>query len=207
MTTELYLVRHGETDWNRQRRIQGSTDIPLNDAGREQARETGRALGRRPFDGIFSSPLGRALETARIIAGEVGLPDPAVIDALVERNYGEAEGMGFDEIERRWPDRTAVPGQESREQVVERVLPALRDLARAHPGRSLIVVSHGGAIRSVLAAADPDGAHGTITNGSIHSFRFGDDDVLRLLAFDDRISHDPLDTQNAVEARDDEGAA
>ena len=138
MTTELYLVRHGETDWNRQRRIQGLTDIPLNDTGREQARATGRALGRRAFDGIFSSPLGRALETARIIAGEVGLPEPSVIDALAERNYGEAEGMGFDEIERRWPDRRAVPGQESREQVVERVLPALHDLARAHPDRSLI---------------------------------------------------------------------
>ena len=108
MTTELYLVRHGETDWNRQRRIQGLTDIPLNDAGREQARETGSVLGRRPFDGIFSSPLGRALETARIIAGEVGLPEPGVIDALAERNYGEAEGMGFDEIERRTGTRPAM---------------------------------------------------------------------------------------------------
>ena len=69
------------------------------------------------------------------------------------------------------------------------------------------MVSHGGAIRSVLSAADPDGAHGMITNGSIHSFRLDDDDVLRLIAFDDRISQDPLDAQNAVEARDDEGAA
>ncbi|MGN6503535.1 MAG: histidine phosphatase family protein, partial [Pseudolysinimonas sp.] len=153
------------------------------------------------------SPLGRALETASIIAAEVGLPDLGVIEALAERNYGEAEGMGFDEIERRWPDRAAVPGQESREQVVERVLPALRELARAHPDRSLIVVSHGGAIRSVLSAADPDGEHGTITNGSIHRFRVDDDDVLHLIAFDDRIAQDGLDSQNAVEARDDEGAA
>jgi broad specificity phosphatase PhoE len=207
VTTELFLVRHGETDWNTQRRIQGLTDIPLNARGREQARRTGRMLARRGWDGIYSSPLGRARETARIIAAEVGLGDPGIVEALVERNYGEAEGMNFDEIEARWPDRGTVPGQESRREVTERVVPALRRLAASHPDQSLIVVSHGGAIRAVLSAADPDGVHGMISNGSIHSFRLGDDDVLRLVEFDDPISLDPLDAQNAVEARDDEGAA
>ena len=66
--TELYLVRHGETDWNRQRRIQGLTDIPLNETGRRQARDTGMLLRRRRWDGVFSSPLSRAVETASIIA-------------------------------------------------------------------------------------------------------------------------------------------
>ena len=205
MTTELYLVRHGETDWNLQHRIQGLTDIPLNETGREQARATGLLLARRRWDGVFCSPLSRALETATIIADELGLPAPTTIEALVERNYGEAEGLNFLEIERRYPDRGSVPGQESRDDVVARVLPALRELAAAHPDESLVVVSHGGAIRSVLSAVDPDSSHGMITNGSVHSFQFGDDE-LRLIEFDDPLSVDPLTEQNAVEARE-EGVA
>ncbi|MCU1416048.1 MAG: histidine phosphatase family protein [Schumannella sp.] len=202
MTTELYLVRHGETDWNQQRRIQGLTDIPLNDTGREQARATGRLLARRRWDAVFSSPLRRALETAEIIAEELGLPAPATVDALVERNYGDAEGMNFLDIERKYPDRGSVPGQESREEVVARVLPALHELAAAHPDQRLVVVSHGGAIRAVLTAVDPHYTHGMIANGSVHSFEFGDD-VLKLIEFDDPIAVDSLDEQNAVEARED----
>lgn len=202
MTTELFLVRHGETDWNQQRRIQGLTDIPLNDVGRVQARTTGRLLARRNWDAVYSSPLSRAFETASIIAGELGLDEPTPVESLVERNYGEAEGLNFLEVERRWPDRGAVPGQESREQVVARVVPALRDLAAAHPAQSLVIVTHGGAIRAVLTAVQPDSSHGMITNGSVHSFRFGDDE-LQLIAFDDRIAIDALDDQNAVEARED----
>ena len=112
--TELYLVRHGETDWNRQRRIQGLTDIPLNDTGREQARMTGMLLARRRFpgaqwDAVLTSPLSRAAETAAIIAGELGLPAPVSIATMVERNYGEAEGLDFVELERRFPPRSRFP--------------------------------------------------------------------------------------------------
>jgi broad specificity phosphatase PhoE len=205
--TELYLVRHGETDWNRQHRIQGLTDIPLNATGRRQARAAGKLLSRRSWDGIYASPLSRATETASIIAGQTGLAAPKPVAALVERNYGEAEGLNFIEIDKRYPDRSEVPGQESRADVIARVVPALRELAAAHTGESLIVVSHGGAIRAMLMAADPDGRHGMITNGSVHSFRF-EDDELRLIRFDDPIEvrsnrgGGDLDTQNAVEARE-----
>lgn len=204
--TELYLVRHGETDWNRQRRIQGLTDIPLNDNGRRQARDAGALLARRRWDAVVASPLARARETAEIIAAELGLPTPELDPALVERNYGLAEGMDFLEIERLYPDRGSVPGQESREQVVARVVPALLALAAAHPGESLVVVSHGGAIRAVLTEVEPAASHGMITNGSIHSFVV-EDDTLRLIAFDDPIEVESirddcedLDAQNAVEA-------
>src|SRR4051794_10846449 len=120
--TELYLVRHGETDWNRQRRIQGLTDIPLNDTGREQARMTGLLLARRRFagahwDAVLTSPLSRAAETGAIIATELGLAAPQSIGAVVERNYGEAEGLDFRELERRFPPGTDVPGRETRGQV------------------------------------------------------------------------------------------
>ena len=121
--TELYLVRHGETDWNREHRIQGSTDIPLNDTGRGQAATTGRLLARRQWDAIVASPLSRAFETASIIAREVGLGEPEIEPAIVERNYGAAEGMTGFEIDALYPDGTDVPGRESREDVVTRALP------------------------------------------------------------------------------------
>ena len=207
--TELYLVRHGETDWNRRRLIQGRTDIPLNDTGRQQARLTGELLARRPIGVVYASPLSRALETARIIAGEIGVAEPTPDEGLVERNYGEAEGMGFVQVERRFPNGTPVPGRESREEVAARVVPALLRIAAAHEGESIVVVSHGGAIRAALSVAEPDNAFGVITNGSVHSFHVSEGG-LALVAFDDPIelaSIDPrggdLDLQNAVEARDD----
>jgi uncharacterized phosphatase len=205
--TSLYLVRHGETNWNAQRRIQGTTDIPLNDIGRAQAATTGRLLARREWDRVFSSPLSRAFETARIISDEIGIDDIATIEALVERNYGQAEGLNYEQIEQQFPGDTPVPGRETREQVAERVIPALIELAQAYPGARLLAVSHGGAIRAVLDAVDPGGRHGAITNGSVHSFELVDG-ALELIAFDDPIEElslecgtDDLDEQNALERR------
>jgi broad specificity phosphatase PhoE len=207
--TELYLVRHGETDWNRQRRIQGLTDIPLNDTGRAQARATGMLLARRRWDAIYASRLSRARETAALIADELGLPGPVLLDALVERNYGAAEGLDWEQVEREFPDGADVPGRESRDAVAARVVPALITLAEDHPGESLVIVSHGGAIRAVLNHVQPDTNHGTITNGSVHSFRLADGG-LELIAFDDPIDLESiadgcgdLDDQNAVEAMED----
>ena len=209
--TLLYLVRHGETDWNRARRIQGSTDIPLNRTGRGQAATTGALLARREWDGIYSSPLSRAFETAGIISAAAGLGEPQVIDAIVERNYGTAEGMTGFEIDRRFPPGTEVPGRESRDEVAERVLPALLHLADEHPNQSLIVVSHGGVIRSILSAVHPESSREPIRNGSIHSFRH-DDGELTLIAFDDPIeiesldcAEDELEEQNAIEGRESAG--
>jgi len=206
--TSLYLVRHGETDWNAQRRIQGSTDIPLNQMGREQAAATGRLLARRTWDGLFASPLGRAVETATIIGSEIGLPLADTIPAIAERNYGEAEGLNYDQIEQRFPGDTPVPGRETHEAVAERVIPALVGLAKSHPGESLIVVSHGGVIRSVLNVVEPGASHGRISNGSIHSFEYSDGS-LDLVFFDDPIDAESLECgtgsledQNAMESRE-----
>jgi uncharacterized phosphatase len=206
--TELFLVRHGETEWNRERRIQGRTDIPLNETGRAQARATGALLARRRWDAVLASPLSRARETASLIALELGLPGPELIDGVIERNYGAAEGLNFHEVDERFPEGTEVPGRESREEVAERVVPALVELARQRLGQSLVIVSHGGAIRAALSVAEPGVSHGMITNGSVHSFRVIDG-TLRLIAFDDPIEFESigddtgaLSVQNAVEARD-----
>lgn len=207
--TELYLVRHGETDWNRERRVQGRTDIPLNDTGRAQAAAVAELLAGHAWDGVYTSPLVRAAETAAIIAAQVGLGAPVAIAELVERDYGAAEGMIAHDIDARWPRWEEVPGRESREAAAARVVPALVALADAHPGERILVVSHGGAIRAVLSESDPGVDHGPITNCSVHSFHH-DAGSLRLIAFDDRLERDSLlpgaediDAQNLVEARDD----
>lgn len=212
--TELYLIRHGETDWNRQRRVQGRTDIPLNEMGREQARRAGDLLARRTWTAVYSSPLSRARETAELIAARVGLEAVVALDELMERDYGAAEGLTDREIEERYPGGLRAPGQETREEVGARIVAALDRIAREHPGGRVLVVSHGGAIRSVLNAVDPETRHPAITNASVHSFRHTEEGI-HLVAFDDPIeeeSIDPsaedIDDQNAVEAQDDqEGAA
>lgn len=206
--TLLYLVRHGQTDWNLERRIQGSTDIPLNATGRAQAARTGELLARRRWDAIASSPLSRALETGRIIGEHVGIGEIELVDELAERAYGAAEGLDEFELERRFPGSAAVPGRESREEVLERVIPALVALAERHAGRSIIVTTHGGVIRTVVNAVAPDALehHGVpISNGSVHSFRLVDG-ALQLLRFDDPIefeagSGEDIEEQNPLEQR------
>jgi probable phosphoglycerate mutase len=207
----LYLVRHGETDWNRARRIQGLTDIPLNDVGREQARATGRLLARRRWHGVVSSPLARAAETARIISSELRLPEPQIMPELVERNYGEAEGLTGQQLQEQFPDDAEVSGRESRPAVAARAIPALVELAERNPGRSFIVVSHGGVIRTVLKEIGPaSGPHHSdhIPNGSVHSLRYVDS-ALQLLAFDDPIEEESVTVgaedfpeQNPMERRE-----
>ncbi|MEO7148054.1 MAG: histidine phosphatase family protein [Terrimesophilobacter sp.] len=185
--THIYLVRHGETDWNLRHRIQGSTDIPLNDAGRAQAARAGRLLARRSWDAIYSSPLSRAMETATIISSTVGLGQPLAVDALVERGYGDAEGMTDHEIRSRFPGSMPVPGREPRGEVAARVMPALVSLAEHHVGEHLIVATHGAVIRTVLLSLKaPVRAGIAITNGSIHSFRHARG-MLELIEFDDPI--------------------
>jgi probable phosphoglycerate mutase len=157
---------------------------------------------------VFSSPLSRAFETASIIATQLGVSRPEAIPAVAERDYGEAEGLNWEEIEAQFPRDTPVPGRETHEEVASRVVPALVELAGRHPAQALIVVSHGGVIRSVLNAVDPRTHHGAITNGSIHSFELVDGS-LELISFDDPIDElslecgtEDLDEQNAMESRD-----
>ncbi|WP_404432703.1 histidine phosphatase family protein [Microbacterium lacus] len=165
--TTLLLVRHGETDWNAARRIQGSTDIPLNDTGRQQARDAATALrgvlnelgGVVPA--VVSSDLSRACETAQIIADELGVPHSGIYPALRERAYGQAEGLEVEEFFARWgPWHTAeVPGAEIRADLRDRALRALRNVTRdvrrrtAPVSTPIIVVSHGALIREVLGRA------------------------------------------------------
>lgn len=178
--TLITLVRHGQTDWNLARRIQGSTDIPLNDTGRADALEAARRLGREQHHAVYASPLSRAKETAEIIAGELGLPVSGLVHDVREREFGVGEGMVVSEYLEAFGDwHSEVPGAESLDEVCERALAALHRIARDARRRStptaesIVVVTHGGVIRSLLDHA----SGGTLPklgavlgNGSVHRF-------------------------------------
>lgn len=171
--TRVTFVRHGETEWNRTKRVQGKSDIPLNDVGRAQARATAQALSSEEFTAVFTSPLGRAHETAQIISAHLGLGEPELLAGVVERNYGEGEGLTDQEIESRWPRDSDVPGRESRESVVTRALSTLGELSERYPGGRLLVVSHGGVIGSLsrhLTNQKVPAPGQAIFNGSVHHF-------------------------------------
>ncbi|MBP1241931.1 putative phosphatase [Frigoribacterium sp. PvP120] len=211
--TLLYLVRHGETDWNRARRIQGATDIPLNDLGRRQAAEAGDLLSRRTVSVVVASPLSRAAETGAIIAGRLGLAAPEHLAGLAERRYGEAEGLTGSEVEERFPAGTRVPGRESRRELLARVLPALGEAAGRGRGGAVVVATHGAVIRAVVnhvSGDDPANLGVPIRNGSIHSFELVDGG-LELQTFDDPVEDESeragryaFEYQNALERPTDE---
>jgi uncharacterized phosphatase len=162
-------VRHGETDWNVEGRLQGRQDIPLNGRGRDQARSVGRYLAPLAFHLVFSSPLARARETAEIIAGIAGLQPPLLVEDLTERDYGQASGLTADERMALFGNGTA-PGVESLGALRHRVRKVLSSLERQDSASRLIVVAHGGSINAMLSLVS-QGELGTgktqLNNGSV----------------------------------------
>lgn len=150
VSAPIALVRHGETDWNLARRIQGRTDIPLNDTGRAQARSTAQVLAAAgTWTGVRSSPLGRAFETAEIVAARLGLSAPDRDERFWERDFGEAEGMDVDTAMSRWPGLVEISGAEPLQPVAERTALALERVLTEAPGS--IIVAHGAMLRAGLA--------------------------------------------------------
>lgn len=167
------FIRHGQTDWNRDDKLQGSSDIPLNAQGREQAHEAAGILADGGWEVVVSSPLLRARETAKIIAHDLGLELGPSYPAFVERDYGPLEGTSSSETIARWPDRD-YPGAESLDSVVSRGLAGLARVADDFRDRDVVIVAHGTIIRYTLAAlaGRPLDA---IRNGSISTFRLDGD--------------------------------
>ncbi|HEU0206408.1 MAG TPA: histidine phosphatase family protein [Pseudolysinimonas sp.] len=167
------FIRHGQTDWNRDDKLQGSSDIPLNAHGREQAHEAAGILADGGWEVVVSSPLLRARETAKIIAHDLGLELGPSYPAFVERDYGALEGTSSSETVARWPHRD-YPGAESLDSVVSRGLAGLAKVADDFRDRDVVIVAHGTIIRYTLAAlaGRPLDA---IRNGSISTFRLDGD--------------------------------
>ena len=162
-STRILLARHGETDWNRIGRWQGHADPPLNETGRRQAAELAEQLAGDGVAAVYSSDLQRASETAQVVGDRLGLPvaqDPG----LREIDVGSWSGLTRAEVQERYPDGFArwLDGEighdgETREELTERVVAAVERIADAHPEQTVLVVTHGGAIRALRrhAAGEP----------------------------------------------------
>ncbi|HJV69683.1 histidine phosphatase family protein [Ideonella sp.] len=160
--TRVLAVRHGETAWNVDTRLQGQIDISLNSTGQEQARRLAEALADESIDTIVASDLVRARDTAQAVADRTGLG--LALDAgLRERHFGIFQGHTYAEVERRWPDESArwkkrdpafgAPGGETLQGFYERCVATATRLAAAHPGRTLLLVTHGGVLDCLYRAA------------------------------------------------------
>ncbi|MDP9472098.1 MAG: histidine phosphatase family protein [Chloroflexota bacterium] len=160
--TTLYLVRHGRTDSNVRGILHGSTDVPLDAQGLRQARCVAERIAADvTVDALLSSPLARALTTARMIGARIGI-EPIAVPELVEMDFGALEGLTVDRIEAEHPeiarrmrdftdDDLAWPGGESRRGFHLRVLAAFEAILADHASRTVVVVAHGGVIGSYLA--------------------------------------------------------
>ncbi|MEI8132336.1 MAG: histidine phosphatase family protein [Leptolinea sp.] len=156
---EIWLVRHGQTDWNLEGRFQGQLDVPLNDTGMDQARVLANKLADMKFCALYSSDLMRARQTAEIISSRVNLPIKFDL-RLREISQGQVEGLLMSEVLLKFTDaltdrssnpvHSRMPGGESVAEVAERVKTAIEEIACAHPLEPVLVAAHGLAIATML---------------------------------------------------------
>ena len=169
---ELILVRHGETDWNRDQRYQGHADPPLNEAGRAQARQLACSLEGLELDAIYTSDLRRAAETAEIIHAGRDIPLRRE-SGLREIDVGSWSGLTRAEIEERFPGAEHHDG-ETREAMRERVVGTVTAISSRHEDERLLIVSHGGALRALLHHALEDESVPLVENCAIYRLAFRD---------------------------------
>lgn len=160
--TRIILIRHGETDWNTQTRIQGHIDIALNRRGRWQAQRLGAALSEEGLSAVYASDLQRARATAQAVADAAGVP-LQITPTLRERAFGTFEGQTFAEIEAKWPDHAlrwrrrdpsfGPPGGETLQDFYARSVQAVHALASQHEGQAVAMVAHGGVLDCLYRAA------------------------------------------------------
>jgi probable phosphoglycerate mutase len=176
--TRLLVIRHGETAWNLEARIQGHTDIPLNEHGRWQAERLAQALSDEGLDAIYASDLQRARDTGLAMAKATGL-DLQLDEGLRERNFGRLEGMTQNDVALRWPeegrrwrerDPTYGPeGGETLQAFYDRCIDTAKRLAERHAGQTIALVAHGGVLDCFYRAANhvPLSAPRTWTIGNV----------------------------------------
>jgi uncharacterized phosphatase len=149
--THIGLFRHGQTDWNINFLLQGVSDIPMNKTGIEQVRTAARAISKDDWDIILTSPLGRARETASIIAEQLGFDEIQQHELLIERSFGEAEGLAYEQWKEKYSNLDEIPGGESRTDLIARSSLLLDSFLSTHPGKRILAISHGALIRTVLS--------------------------------------------------------
>jgi len=159
--TKVILVRHGQTLWNLEMKYQGHCDVALTEKGIKQAELAANFLAKEPISAVYASDLCRALATAECIAQKHNVQVTA-IPQLREINFGQWEGLTYDKINNQWseimaklfthPDEIQIPDGETFREVKERATVALTKLVAQHPNETIVVVSHGGTIRTLLCA-------------------------------------------------------
>jgi probable phosphoglycerate mutase len=189
--TRIVAVRHGETVWNAEMRMQGQLDTALSERGRWQAARAAEALVGEGIEAIFASDLARAFDTARAIAGVVGLPIATDV-GLRERSFGIFEGHTYAEIDARWPDEAArwrhhdpafaPDGGESLVEFSVRAVAAATRIADAARGRTTLVVTHGGVLDCLYRAASG------VALGAPRSWELGNAAINRLLYTGERFT-------------------
>lgn len=153
--THLGLLRHGQTDWNIDLRLQGSSDIPLNQTGIRQAQLAADHLLASDWDLVLASPLSRAHDTAKTVASALGL-EIVIIPELIERSFGVAEGMSHSEWRNLYESHSEIPGLESLEDLRIRSINLLDQLANVYDGKRILAVSHGALIRKLMKIISAD---------------------------------------------------
>jgi len=153
----IYMVRHGQTVWNVDKRFRGTIDVPLNEKGRNDAHRVAEHLADVGLEAVYTSPLSRAREVAEAIAGAAGLARTSDLDGLLNLDYGDWHGLTKEEcatrdpeawrLYREHPERAGCPGGEALAAAADRVTGALVDLSRRHPGGVVAAVSHGVMVR------------------------------------------------------------
>lgn len=165
------LIRHGLTDWNKIGRIQGQSDIPLNDEGRKQAALLAERLLEEDiaWDFVITSGLSRAEETGRILASRLSIPILTPDLRLIERSFGQVEGLTLKEREEKWGKEWELQdlGQEQIEAIQQRGLAFMEDMWKAHPNKNILVVSHGGFLAQLYTALYPNRQQERIGNLSL----------------------------------------
>lgn len=146
------FIRHGQTDWNLQNRLQGQVDIPLNTTGVQQLHETAVGLVGQQWQRVVSSPLSRARHSAEIIAAKLMLPEPDVVPGLLEKDYGDAEGRSLEGLTQAEKLQLIGNVGEADAAVAARGIAALQELYQQHGKENLLLVSHGSFIRLTLNA-------------------------------------------------------
>jgi broad specificity phosphatase PhoE len=213
--TRVFMVRHGATVMSAEDRFAGVTDVELSDEGREQARRLAERLSDEKITAVCASPLGRTVETARILAAPHNLP-VQTCDGFREISHGHWEGMKRSEVEEKFPEEMAewekdpytfAPvGGESGLAVTARALPALIDLVRAHPGENILVVSHKATIRlllSLLLGFDPRRYRDNLDQkpAALNIVDFRDPTRARLTLFNDTSHYDKASIPEIPKAR------
>ena len=153
--TVIGLLRHGQTNWNIDFRLQGVTDIPLNETGIAQAKAAGAAIAQlaeagESWEMILSSPLSRARDTAVMVGEAIGIEGIEIEELLLERSFGVAEGLSHEEWKAKYSDTNHVPGGESLDALEARSWVLLQRLRDQYEGKRVLTVSHGALIRTLL---------------------------------------------------------